>query len=174
MDIIKEKTVCFTGHRPEKFSGNSGIGSPAIKMIKSMLYYQIQLAIDDGFDNFISGMARGVDLWAAEYVLELKRKYPRIKLFCAVPFKDHYKGFRGTELYAFNNVINSADAVINVSEKYFKGCYSKRNCFMVDNSSRLIAVVENYRSGTGQTISYANKSGIDVKIIDVNNYIQKI
>ena len=44
----------------------------------------------------------------------------------------------------------------------------KRNYFMVDNSSKLIAVVDDYRSGTGQTIRYAENKGIDVSIIDIN------
>ena len=41
---------------------------------------------------------------------------------------------------------------------------------MVDNSSLLVAVVDNYRSGTGQTINYARKKGIPVHIINVKDY----
>lgn len=33
---------------------------------------EIRKAIDDGFVTFISGMARGVDIWAAEIVLRLR------------------------------------------------------------------------------------------------------
>ena len=35
--------------------------------------------------HFISGMAMGVDIFAAEAVLKLKEKYPQIKLECAIP-----------------------------------------------------------------------------------------
>lgn len=171
MEIIKEKAVCFTGHRPETFCQTIGLDGPAIKMIKSMLYYQIQLAIDDGYEYFISGVARGVDIWAANYVIELKRKYPRLKLICAKPFLEHSKGFRGSELYDLNNILKKSDDVVCVSEHYSRGCYMRRNRFMVDNASRLIAVVGNYQSGTGQTINYAYKQGIDIRTINVKDYI---
>ena len=33
-----------------------------------------------------SGMAQGVDMYAAEIVLELKKQYPQITLECAIPY----------------------------------------------------------------------------------------
>ena len=68
MDIIREKTACFTGHRPEKLPGGSS-DSPEAKVIKSMLYTEITAAVNDGYDTFITGMQRGIDLWAGEIVL---------------------------------------------------------------------------------------------------------
>lgn len=58
---------CFTGHRPEK------LGIPE-KQVKEKLRKAIRQAIEDGFTTFISGMARGVDMWAAEIVLEERKK----------------------------------------------------------------------------------------------------
>lgn len=40
-------------------------------------------------DMFITGMARGVDIWAAEIVLKLRKEHGDIKLICASP----YEGF---------------------------------------------------------------------------------
>ncbi len=167
-DIVREKTVCFTGHRPERFMVSEGISNNIIQMVKSMLFYQIKQAIDDGYEYFISGVARGVDIWAAQYVLELKNKYPYIKLICAKPFADHEKNFKGNDLWELQNVLNNADEIVNVSEDYSRYCYSLRNKYMVDNSSRVIAVLKSYNSGTGQTIRYANKKGIEVKFIKVD------
>lgn len=174
METIKEKTVCFTGHRPEKLPGGSYAGDIRLNMIKSTLYYQIQLAIEQGFEFFINGLARGVDIWAAQYVIELRRQYPDIKLISVMPFRNHSKGFKGKDLYDLNLVINNSDEVICVSDEFSKDCYRRRNYYMVDNSSRLIAVVENFRSGTGQTINYARKKGIDVKMINVTDFTKKI
>ena len=53
---------CFTGHRPEKLR-RSG------QDIRIELESEIRKAIQDGYITFISGMARGVDIWAAEIVL---------------------------------------------------------------------------------------------------------
>ena len=43
----------------------------------------------------------------------------------------------------------------------------KRNEFMVNNSSRLIAAVSDYRSGSGQTVRMALKQGLDIRYIDI-------
>ena len=55
------------------------------------------------------------------------------------------------------------------SEEYSKDCYSVRNKYMVDSSSLLIAFVKNYRSGTGQTINYAKKTGKITDITDLSD-----
>ncbi len=169
--MIKEKTACFTGHRPEKLPGCKELNKPVLSIVKSMLYYQIYQAIESGYEYFISGVARGVDLWAALYVIEIKKKFPNIKLICAKPYEDHGNQFKGEDLWDFKNILAKADEIISVSKNYSPDCFRLRNCFMVDHSSRLIAVVDNYKSGTGQTISYANKKGIEVNIINVKDYL---
>lgn len=50
--------VCFTGHRPEKLTRSE-------YAIKADLEEQICQAIDDGLTVFVTGMARGIDIWAA-------------------------------------------------------------------------------------------------------------
>lgn len=70
---------CFTGHRPEKLS------IPESK-VKAALQKEIRLAIADGINVFITGMASGVDIWAAEIVLELRKKEELpLKLIAASP-----------------------------------------------------------------------------------------
>lgn len=70
---------CFTGHRPEKPS------IPESK-VKAALQKEIRLAIADGINVFITGMASGVDIWAAEIVLELRKKEELpLKLIAASP-----------------------------------------------------------------------------------------
>ena len=164
--MIREKTACFTGHRPNKMVPKGISPMNLLPMIKSMLYYEIEQAIEDGYEYFITGMAVGVDLWAAHSVLALKNKHPEIKLICAVPFRGQGSELRGEELYDYNSFISCADEVIVLSEEYHPDCFKQRNYFMVENSSRLIAVVNNYRSGTGQTINYAKKNGLELRIID--------
>lgn len=169
--MIKERTVCFTGHRPEKLPGYGDADNSILNMLKSMLYYRIYMAAQSGYEYFISGLARGVDLWAAAAVIDIKQKFPDIKLVCAKPFPEHGGNFKGTDLWNLNNVLEKADDIICVSGCYSKDCYRMRNCYMVDNSSCLIAVVDNYKSGTGQTISYARKKGLDVSIIKVSDVV---
>ncbi len=74
--------VCFTGDRPEKLK------QPESVIVKA-LETAIKEAIADGKNVFISGMARGVDIWAAEIVLRLRKEGANVKLICASP----YEGF---------------------------------------------------------------------------------
>ena len=79
---LRMRRVCFTGHRPEKLNKSEA-------EIVASLEREIRAAITDGFQTFISGMARGVDIWAAEVVLRLRDNGSPIHLIAASP----YQGF---------------------------------------------------------------------------------
>ena len=66
---------CFTGHRPDKIE----LGE---KEIKPLLEKAIDDAIADGYVTFITGMAMGTDIWAAEIVLERKKTNKDLHLIC--------------------------------------------------------------------------------------------
>ncbi len=76
---LRRYCCCFTGHRPEK------LDIPKNKVFES-LKKEIYTAIADGFQIFISGIARGIDLWAADIVLALRNEGTAIQLICASPY----------------------------------------------------------------------------------------
>ncbi len=162
----KASTVCFSGHRPEKLPDGGNSSSQVIKAIKSILYKEILDSTEHGYRTFVTGLARGVDLWAGEIILELKARGMPLKLVAAFPYRGHGDNFRGTDKFILGNIVLKADEKVYVSEEYSRVCMKLRNEYMVDRSGKLIAVVSDYRSGTGQTIRYAQKQGIDVKIIN--------
>lgn len=165
--MYKKTTACFTGHRPEKMT-DKVLAESVISKIKSMLYLTVLEAVrDNGYRTFISGMAKGVDMWACNIVLDLKHTYPDVKLVCAMPYRTHGQSWTGVDKYELNRYLQSADKVIFVSEEYDRDCYKRRNHFMVDNSSLLIGICKEERSGTGQTIRYAKRQGIDTRIIKI-------
>ncbi len=166
--IDKSRTVCFSGHRPEGLPDRGDNNSYVVKIIKSMLYKEIIDSINGGYNCFITGLARGVDLWAGEMVLEIKSQNSSIKLVAAAPYKGHGDRMRGIEKWQFGNIIHKADSVVYVSEEYHRSCMQKRNEYMIDNSDKLIAMISDYKSGTGQTVRYAKSKGIHTKIFDLN------
>ena len=80
----RKHRLCFTGHRPEKLHCGEAT-------VCAILEGSIDAAIADGFVTFITGMARGVDIWAAEIVLARKATNPEIRLICALPHPDFEK-----------------------------------------------------------------------------------
>ena len=74
---LRKHRCCFTGHRPNKMD-------MAEKEIKSLLEKAIDRAIAEGYVTFITGMAQGTDIWAAEIVLDRKLTNKDIHLICAL------------------------------------------------------------------------------------------
>ena len=58
MEIDIKHACCFTGHRPERLEIPPG-------KVKRWLEEQIRKAVEDGYTDFVAGMQRGVDIWAA-------------------------------------------------------------------------------------------------------------
>lgn len=56
------KAVSFTGHRPERLGGYDK-AHPKNQKVIEFLRKAIAKARDDGFEEFISGGALGVDQW---------------------------------------------------------------------------------------------------------------
>ena len=173
-DIIRKRTVCFSGHRPEKLPLNGDSDSSVIRYLKSILYKEILDSITAGYNRFITGLARGVDLWAGEILMELKAEGEKISIIAVKPYKTHGDNFFGEEKFSLGRLISKADEVICLADEYRKGCFQRRNEYMVDHSGKLIAVVSDYRSGTGATIRYAEKQGIEVRTIDAKTFGEQV
>ena len=153
---MKNLRCCFTGHRPDKMK----LGE---KNIKPLLEKAIDEAISDGYKTFISGMAMGTDIWAAEIVLERKKQHKDLHLICAMPHPNFEKRRSIKEKIRFQQIIKKADLVKEINQNYFIGCYQVRNQWMVDHSSLVIAVFTGEKGGTNNTIAYAKRKEILVK-----------
>ena len=152
---MRKHRCCFTGHRPDKME----LGE---KEIKPLLEKAIDDAISKGFVTFITGMAMGTDIWAAEIVLEKKKKNEAIRLICALPHPNFESRRSLTEKMRFSKILKKADLVRQINEHYFTGCYQVRNEWMVDRSNLVIAVFNGQKSGTKNTIDYAKKKNVQV------------
>ncbi|MBR1810118.1 MAG: DUF1273 family protein [Clostridia bacterium] len=150
--------VCFTGHRPEKLKLSEA-------EVKEFLEVQVRQAIDDGYITFLSGMARGVDIWAAEIVLKIKNEGKPTHLICCIPYDNFEIRWSDNWQRKYRELIKQADIVTYTSHEYYNGCLQKRNIFMVDHAARLIGVYNGEPGGTRNTIEYAKKRGVDIKLL---------
>lgn len=148
---LRKHRCCFTGHRPDKMEQGE-------KEIKPLLEKAIDDAIKNGYVTFITGMAMGVDIWAAEIVLERKKTNPDLHLICALPHPNFEKPRSLPEKMRFNRIIKKADLVKEINDHYFRACYQVRNEWMVDHSNLVIAVFNGQKSGTKNTVDYAMKN----------------
>ena len=142
---LRRHRCCFTGHRPE------WLGVPETEVIGG-LKKEIRAAVADGFQTFISGMARGVDLWAAEIVLALRDEGAAVRLICANPYRGFESRWSQEWQERYRRVMERADLVRFICPRYGQDCFQRRNEWMVDHSARVIAVYNGQPSGTQNTI----------------------
>lgn len=161
--LNKQKTCCFTGHRPQKLPWGFNENHPKCLEMKQNLSTEIENAIKSGYEVFWCGMALGFDMICAETVLNLKKKHPHIKLFGAVPCKNQDAFWKKDQKLRYQNLLSQLDGVRCVYNEY-KGveCMHERNHFMIDSSSLVIALFDGKPGGTAQTVNYAKSQGKEV------------
>lgn len=161
------RSCAFTGHRPKSFSWKYDETASECLLLKEMLKKEIEKLLDCGVMDFYSGLAEGVDTWAAQIVLALREKNPTLKLHCILPCRDQAKKWEASAQKRHQNILEQANSVICLSESYYDGCMLNRNKYLVEHSSILLAVYDgNWRSGTGMTVRYAQKLGREIIRID--------
>ena len=150
--IIPSKTISFTGHRNILFSDD----------IKLRLLSTLQTQILCGFDTFLLGMAKGFDLYCGNLLLSLKEKYPNIKIIAVIPCDNQTDGFSEIEKIYYKKILHSSFDIIQTGKSKTASSMKKRNRFLVDNSSMLIAYLLRHATGTFYTCNYAYKKPIKV------------
>ena len=122
----------------------------------------VESAIHEGMEHFICGMAEGCDLYFAETVLALKKHYPHVTLEAAIPCPTQADGWSAAQRERYRRILEQCDYETMVQERYTRECMQRRNRYMVDHASLLIAVNDGLRGGTRSTIEYAFRRGVSV------------
>lgn len=158
-DIDREKSVCFSGHRPEKLPWGDDERDEACKLFKSRIEREILKAYEAGCRYFLSGMAEGFDIYAAEAVVKLAKKHEGMELVAVFPYG------RGDSPRK-RKLAEKAAVCVSISEGYAPSCYMERNYFLVRHSSRaIVGYAGEAASGTGATLRMALREGLEVIMI---------
>ena len=138
MLIIDKAHACaFTGHRPERLS------FPEEDII-AWLEKETRKAVEEGYTQFISGMQRGVDLWAAEAVLKLQSEGKTVQLIAASAFRGMESKWDAEWKKRYHHVRCNADEVNYISDKPGRTAFFLRNTFIMydplEHSARRLTV----------------------------------
>ena len=140
---------------------------PRCIALKEKLLCEVENLVKMGCSHFITGMALGVDIWAAETVLRLKRHGAAVILEAAIPCRGQEKMWSEKYQKRYREIMQQCDEVTCISETYHKDCMKKRNRYMVDKSDVVVAVCNDRTGGTGATLQYAQTQH---KILLIVNY----
>lgn len=161
----KPVSCCFSGHRTAKLPWGANERDERCVLLKARLRAVLEHLIDEGYTHFICGMADGCDLYCAEAVLELRAQNPALTLEAAIPCPTQPDGWSRAQRERYRRILAQCDYETLVQEVYTRDCMRRRNRYMVDHSSLLIALHDGLPGGTRYTIEYALRRGVD--IIDV-------
>ena len=71
MQDPRSHTCCFSGYRPEKMPFRT-YDPDAVQALEAALDRAVEYAVSQGYHTFLSGMAAGFDIWAAEAVIRAR------------------------------------------------------------------------------------------------------
>lgn len=150
--------VSFTGHRPDKLGGYKLPNSTYIKVCQALDKTLREIKPEKA----ISGMALGIDQWAANICINLN-----IPFIAAIPFLGQEGKWPKESQKIFHTLLKKASEQIIVCD----GAYSPekmqiRNQWMVDHSDLVIAVWDGSKGGTGNCVEYAKSVKKDILRID--------
>ena len=143
--------VSFTGHRPDKLGGF---------VLPNPTYLRVCQKIDAKLkelkpEKIISGMALGIDQWAA--FISHKQNIP---FLAAVPFLNQECKWPQASQATYRKLIKLAMEIVIVSEGGYSAAKMQiRNEWMVDHCDMLLALWDGSPGGTGSCISYAKLIG---------------
>ena len=141
------------------FSGHRRISAQEQIILEQRLTCAIEHYYMLGKRVFLAGGAIGFDTIAAETVLYLRTVHPDMILLLALPCQQHFSRWSQADQAKYQNIKNSADRIVYVSEEYFPGCMQKRNQYLIDHSDTCICYLNYCRGGTWNTVSYAYDLG---------------
>ena len=141
-------------------TGHRDIAEEHLETVRAGLRREIVRAVAEGYTRFLSGFARGADLYFAEIVAELKGSDPAIRLEALLPYR--------ARLYSreplFRGLIAACDRVDVQSEDYTPTCFFARDRALVEAASLVIAVYDGRPSGgTRYTLRCARSLGREVR-----------
>lgn len=161
------RACAFTGHRPQKLPWRFDETAPGCVALKETLTTQITALVEDGYTEFLTGMAEGVDLWAAQIVLALRVTNPSLRLHCILPCAEQSARWSAASREQYRAILEQADSIIFVNRMNKKDCMLERDRFLVSYASVILAVYNGERrGGTAATVRYARKLGRELIVID--------
>jgi uncharacterized phage-like protein YoqJ len=152
-----------TGHRPQKLYGYD-INAPGNVFV---IY-----AIGDFLkaykpDKVITGMAIGVDQFAAQWCVKLN-----IPFIAAVSFAGQESAWLEEARKKYKWLLTKAEEVVIVSNGQVKinDAMNRRNEYIVDHCDTMLGVFGGYAGGTRNCLEYAQKKNKEISIINPGDY----
>lgn len=127
-----------------------------IEIIKKAIKKQIIALIDEGLEWVIVSGQWGVELWAAEAVLELQQEesYNHLRLAVITPFLEQEEKWSDEKKSIYEGVMQKANYVNSVTKSKYDGPwqFKEKNKFLLRNSDGMILLYDEEQEGSPKFI----------------------
>ncbi len=163
----RQSACSFTGHRPEKLPWGLHEDDPRCLALKRRLRDAVESAYQEGYRHFLVGMAQGCDLYACECVLALRGRCADVSVEAVIPCPSQADRWSAAQRARWKRLVEQCDYETLVSAHYTPDCMQRRNRYLVDHASLLIAMYDGSPGGTRYTVEYALRRGVDIVDLDI-------
>lgn len=145
--------LLVTGYRATEL-GIFSLKHKGIPIIKKAITKQLLALIDEGLEWVIVSGQWGVELWAAESALELKKQHPRLQLAVITPFLEQDEKWSEEKRALYSSVIQQADFVSSVTKTKYEGTwqFAEKDKFLLRNSDGLLLLYDEENEGSPRFI----------------------
>lgn len=170
--ISREKTCCFTGHRPGKLPWKNNEKDPRCAGLRHVLSDVLDALYESGYRRFLCGMAAGADIYFGEAVLELRAHHPDIVLCAVIPCAGQETRWSTAWQERYHRLLAQCDESVVLQDAHTASCMMNRNRYMVDHSSLLIAVYDGKAGGTRNTLHYAARQNLRILELPTDGFAE--
>ncbi|MFI3328213.1 MAG: SLOG family protein [Rikenellaceae bacterium] len=154
--------VAFTGHREyDSEQYDAALEQRILALCRDSVERGVQL-------TFLSGMAVGFDMAAAEMVCAIRERYgfDNVLLHAVVPYAMQAEFYSEDNLARYQILLDKADNVVVLEESYNQFVFFKRNDYLVENATQMIAYFDGVnKGGTAYTVRRARKEKLPTENI---------
>lgn len=153
--------IAITGHRPPKVGGYAPSVTQAYIMLELLQTFAI---LKDKYPSLVilTGMAQGVDQWAAEVCCDLE-----LPFIAYLPCQGQELSWPAASQVYYHRLLEEAQSVKIISHGPYRSWKMQvRNEHLVNDSEFLIAVWNGSSGGTGNCVEYAERLNRKVLRID--------
>ena len=147
------KTIYVTGYRAQEL-GIFNDKHPGIAVIKKALYDQLYPLCDAGLEWIVISGQLGVESWAAETALELKKEFPTLKYSVITPFLEQEKNWNEQKQAQYMHMVSNADFVTSVTKRPYEAPWQfiEKDKFIITNTDGMLLIYDEDNEGSPKYI----------------------
>ncbi|EUJ38064.1 DUF1273 domain-containing protein [Brochothrix campestris] len=142
------KRLLITGYKSFEL-GIFNDEDASVSFIKKAIRKRLEQYIDEGLEWVIVSGQLGVELWAAQEVLDLKGVYPELKLAIITPFIDQANKWNEKNKLMYNTLCSKADYTNSVSKTAYESPqqFRDKDVFVIRNTDGALIIYDEEQDG---------------------------